>query len=365
MKTNIIKNIFLVWSWIAIATSTAIFATSQQWTSIQANLVNLVQYLWELSITSDGTPNGDRVLHIDGNGEFSQIRGNASLLNSSDNYFGMDGFVGSRQENTGGYAYINGIIGTEDPANFLGVVFGGNLKDYIWVQSWGITMTATPSWSDTWYDLDLTSDGIFARWIDQSTSNNMTRQDGTKWSYIMRLLNDGTLKLKNYIFPLADGTSGQVMTTDGAGQLSWADAGSSSASDTTTTVYLSSSDIQSLDTTPLTLIPAPQSNQVSIITEMIMIYSFGGTPYYMGNSMMDIRYFTIWYGIWDNIYQTSATDSILTQGQDAAYYVTPISSSRDITNFWGQPLLMQISWNGAENGDGTLELRITYKTIDL
>lgn len=53
----------------------------------------------------------------------------------------------------------------------------------------------------------------------------MTRQDGTKLSYIMRLLNDGTLMLKNYIFPLADGLAGQVITTDGNGQLYWADAG--------------------------------------------------------------------------------------------------------------------------------------------
>lgn len=88
MKIPQLKNTLLVLSGMMIAASVSIFA-AQNTTTIEANLVNLRQYLKELYITSTGTPAGDVVMHIDGSGEFQQIRGNASLINSSDNYFGV------------------------------------------------------------------------------------------------------------------------------------------------------------------------------------------------------------------------------------------------------------------------------------
>ena len=63
MKTTILKNTALFVSGMILATSVSIFA-SNSGTSIDANLVNLQQYLKEFLVTSDGTPQGDQFLSI-------------------------------------------------------------------------------------------------------------------------------------------------------------------------------------------------------------------------------------------------------------------------------------------------------------
>lgn len=73
MKNTTIKNVLFILSGMMIAASASIFA-AQNTTTIEANLVNLRQYLKELYITSTGTPAGDVVMHIDGSGRMIQYR---------------------------------------------------------------------------------------------------------------------------------------------------------------------------------------------------------------------------------------------------------------------------------------------------
>ncbi len=198
MNKTFLKNIFLVWSWIAIATSTAIFA-SQQGTSIQANLVNLVQYLGELHITSDGTPNGDSVLSVDGSGEFQQIRGTSQLVNTvglgalgqSYPFVWAAASLGNIQVVAGVLADMVPILANQDTS-------GSGMSSYIMAQ-WDRALLG--------FNADLTNQ-----------TDRVVELQVLDYGIVFRFP-DG-----EYTFPLTAGTSGQVLTTDGSSELSWADA---------------------------------------------------------------------------------------------------------------------------------------------
>lgn len=60
--------------------------------------------------------------------------------------------------------------------------------------------------------------------IKGATSDNTAyglKIDGSSGAKNFYVRNDGRIEFKNYAFPVVDGTSGQVLTTDGAGTLSW------------------------------------------------------------------------------------------------------------------------------------------------
>ncbi len=204
MKTNLLKNIFLVWSWIAIATSTVIFA-SQQGTSIQANLVNLVQYLGELHITSDGTPNGNSVLSVDGSGEFQQIRGTSQLVNTAG--LGALGqtypFVWAAAS-LGNIQVVAGVLADMVPILANQDASGSGMSSYIMAQ-WDRALLG--------FNADLTNQ-----------TDRVVELQVLDYGIVFRFPDGG------YTFPLTAGTSGQVLTTDGSNELSWADAWSDGSS---------------------------------------------------------------------------------------------------------------------------------------
>lgn len=344
MRTTYLKNTFLIASWIMIATSFGILAANPQPTSIQASLVNLVQYLGELHITSDGTPHGDDVLSINSNGNFVQTRSQDDIqygLVNDWSVFGMP-YVWA-MASSWDYSYFAGIekIPWQWPWQWLiSVLWSMNLAswrvNYIGAKPEGIAMSHVSQVG-----------------VSDADNSIFVNESGVQFSFIGAS--------NKYRFPTTAWQANQVLTTDGAGQLSWENAASTDTK--TTTVYLSSSDILSLDTTPIILIPAPAANQINIITELIMIYRFGTTPYYIGDNMMDMRYLRISYGIApDFAYYELWLNSVIAAPEDA------IKVSNDTTVYasWlGQNIQMSTSGNGAENGDGTLELRISYKTIDM
>ena len=57
----------------------------------------------------------------------------------------------------------------------------------------------------------------------------MCIRDRLKNGYNVTLNSDGTVSFPNYTFPAADGIYGQVLVTDGAGNLSWLTTGATSS----------------------------------------------------------------------------------------------------------------------------------------
>lgn len=62
------KQLSMFVAGVVLATSVGIFAAEPSTTSIQANLVNLIQYLKELRITDTGTPDGVTLMTVNQNG---------------------------------------------------------------------------------------------------------------------------------------------------------------------------------------------------------------------------------------------------------------------------------------------------------
>jgi hypothetical protein len=351
MKTNLLKNILLVWSWIAIATSTAIFATSQQWTSIQANLVNLVQYLNELHITSDGTPDGDPVMHIDGSGNFAQIR------QEGDPQYGI-----LNDSTTLGMPYVGSMAGSWDDGHLVGI------QNIPWYGL--LSVVASMGGTEPWW---LNYLGVNNRWIwishiwevwsGDSDNSIFVDADGIQFSFIGAN--------KEYRFPTDAWQANQVLTTDGAGQLSWADAAGGSASDTTTTTaQLSFSDILSLDTNPIVLIPAPGAGKFIRLIDASIKYNFGSVSYQ--DSYYPWFYMCITYpGVTvTGYYDCVAASNILILPNSSLRGMTFNGSTEMIEN---EPL--QITIADPDIGDmidvdliawdGTIDIYLTYKIIDL
>ncbi len=218
MKTNYLKNVLLVSSWMILATSFAIYASPIQWTSIQANLVNLVQYLGELYITSDGTPNGDSAM---------------SVSHTQDGRWQVqvDGYFTSTFR-SGDISSTIGIETSEDgPRWHMMTLYSGNMintigfdkaQDQILTTIQGVDMV---NWLGS--SVSAGSLGTISKYVVFDNYSNELRVDdaGITFWFEDNIQNN----VESYTFPLADGSSGQVMTTDGAGQLSWADAAASSS----------------------------------------------------------------------------------------------------------------------------------------
>lgn len=382
MKTDYLKSIFLVWAWIALATSFAIYAQpAQLWTSIQANLVNLVQYLESLHITSNGTPNGIQFIDIDGAQRTMSMQNDTLAFDFNSHNFAPFDYVWGLYNDGGWNVLLNGVWNPSTPMAVMSAISSDGDRIGISTRKQNGEVTAMMEYESTGnqdqavqvqHQVKLKADGTTISFDDYDVLGSQTQLGlGWYWFYItsssgayMAMTRDGTFSLANYTFPLANGSEWQVLTSHSNGQLSWEDA---AASDTvTTTVYLSSSDILSLGTTPFELIPAPQSNQINMITEMVIIYHFGTTPYYVWDNMMDWRQINVGYDQATNgsVYGTPWHASILIQNQDALNIVHPNTIIDDLASATGQPIKIKVTWNSPENGDGTLEIRITYKTID-
>lgn len=337
MKTNLLKNIFLVWSWIAIATSASIFA-AQAGTSIQANLVNLVQYLGELYITSDGTPQGDPVMHVDGSGNLLQIR------QQDDTQYGI-----LNDSTTLSMPYVGSMSASWDDAHLVGI------QNIPWL---GLLSVVAAMGSESEWVNYL---GVSNRWIwishigevgsGDSDNSIFVDADGIQFSFMGAN--------KEYRFPTDAWQANQVLTTDGAGQLSWTDAGWSSTDVVISTwLWISYLDIQNMWTNPIEIVPEPGEGKFVQVLDASIKYNPGNTPYTMP---------------WGNmvLYQWGNPSQFLFQFSNILPSLTPSfsawydwSSMRTI----GENESVKLSTEDASNptdGDGSIEVYVTYKIIDL
>jgi hypothetical protein len=77
-----------------------------------------------------------------------------------------------------------------------------------------------------WYDVDADIEYII------SSSAPIAPNKLVNGSFELTLNNDGTVSFVNYTFPLEDGTDGQVLTTDGTGNVYWQSNSITTVSDT-------------------------------------------------------------------------------------------------------------------------------------
>lgn len=347
MKTNLLKNIFLVWSWIAIATSTAIFA-SQQGISIDANLVNLVQYVKELYITSTGTPAGDvafSVSHaqdgrwqVQADGYFTSIFTSGDISSTIDIETSEDG--------------PRWHMMTLDSGNMINTIGFDKASDQILTTIQGADMV---NWWGS--SISASSLGTTSKYVVFDNYSNELRVDdaGITFWFEDNIQNS----IESYAFPREDGDTNQVLTTDGAGQLSWADAGwSSSDGILFTGIFVSSNQIQNMWQNPVELLPEPGANKFIDVIDVIFKYNYGTTPYsaetlaaYFGWSPSEalfVAQYTATLDLTQNFFiRAQHASSFQNFAPDESFKLSVQSQ----TNPWA--------------GDGTLEVYITYKIVDL
>ncbi len=159
-----------------------------------------------------------------------------------------------------------------------------------------------------------------------------------------------------YTLPLADGSSGQFLKTDGAGNLSWdTPAGGGGSSDIqTATIHVSSAEILALNTSPVELLPAPGAGKAIDLVSLVVRQNFVTTQYDGGfMAIFPSLYFGVG-NISDNI---SGTQLDFTSSR-----ITKMTMNGLMVE--NEPLYLGTSANPT-NGDGTLDFYITYRIIDL
>ncbi len=345
MKTNYLKNIFLVSSWMILATSTAIFATSQQGASIQANLVNLVQYLGELHITSDGTPNGDSVLSIDGNWEFAQSRSGSQLVNTASLWALWQS-----------YPFV------------WAAASSGDMQVVAWVLAGMVPILANQNTAWSWM-----SSYIMAQQDRALLGFNSDLTNETDRVVELQVLDYGIVfrfPQWEYTFPLTAGSNGQVLTTDGSNELSWADVWGATESIVTEKISLTAQDILSLDTNSIELISAPGAGKFIRPIDVSIKYNFWSTPYQDNNYSWFYMCMTYPSVIVTAYYDCVVASNILTSPNSSlrtAYF------NDNTEMFENQPLQINIADPDSNDplavdliaGDGTIDIYISYKIVDL
>lgn len=330
MKTNYLKNIFLIWSGIMIATSTAIFASNMQGVSIHADLVNLAQYLRELHITSDGTPNGNDVLSIAPDGEFQQRRGDAGFINSA-NFFG-NAFVGAT-EISWNQAYL---VWIQHPWFTMSVLwsvdFASGTSAYVWSR-----MDSSALW-----------------FTSQIWAPNATTQVRVASGEISFMFPN-----QSYLFPTTDGIYGQVLTTDGNGHLSRSDMWGASSSENailTTGIFVSSDQLLNMGVNPIELIPSPGEGKYIQPIAVSIKFSPWLTPYTFAWHVVVFEWWSSSNYLYNFTADLSATESFIVNG---GYNISTIAKLGE-----DEALKLSSIENSSPTGwDWVLEVFITYRIV--
>ena len=156
----------------------------------------------------------------------SQPNGNSDYNYEVNLYYGVDG-------------KFNIAIGSHDDAwRYCKVVVTdvilGLSKDTIddWATGWSITLDSNPT---------IQTNGTLTRRISTTQANNWGRNIDNTIEYKsgnVKILGGNSLTINNYTFPSSDGNAGQVLKTDGSGNVSW-----SNDNDTNTDIYTTSASL--------------------------------------------------------------------------------------------------------------------------
>lgn len=153
-----------------------------------------------------------------------------------------------------------------------------------------------------------------------------------------------------YTFPLADGIVSQVMTTDGVGNLSWSTPASGVF---TVKIHLLPAQINQLNTTPATLVPAQGAGKIVVPLSITENLVYGGTAY--------TTHTTLNYKIGTAI---ATIDASVLPATASSIYVVPVSQNYNgaLAN---QPLTLTVSAGNPAAGNSPLDIYITYLVLTL
>ncbi len=158
-----------------------------------------------------------------GSGDRIAIYANASGATGGGNYnYGVQSLVGGGVKNYGYYATVNGTAGSSVNYGIQAIANAGLTSYGVWGQANDAT-TATnygiygqaigTSVTGTHYGVYGEASGGLLNWAGYFAGDVKTT---------------GLLTINNYTFPAADGSSGQVLQTNGTGGVSWSSVGSGS-----------------------------------------------------------------------------------------------------------------------------------------
>ena len=173
------------------------------------------------------------------------------------------------------------------------------------------------------------------------------------------------MRLRNvdYTLPSSQATSsGQVLTNDGSGGLNW---GSGVNDDVvkSATISISSAQLKAINTTPQTLVAAPGSGKAISVDEIVYSYTYGGTAYTGGNTLIPI-----YAGGTTNLFGTDA-NSIITQAKmqgTTSFIVRRIASTSAVPiDILSNTAVNLYSSGNYATGNGTLKVFIRYRILTL
>lgn len=161
------------------------------------------------------------------------------------------------------------------------------------------------------------------------------------------------------------GTSGQVLTSNGAGMNpTWQDAGGG-ASIQIAKVTLTSSQVKNLRGTPIQIIPAPAANEVIMITSHFARLNYGGSNAFVCSASQDIMLYygntsgpDALYGIIPDSFITATSDQV------AFYNYGDNISTAAATSYEGRAVVVSINnateISGNVSNNNTIDIQVTY-----
>ncbi len=181
--------------------------------------------------------------------------------------------------------------------------------------------------------------------------------DGDSSNYVAFKAPNSLISNTIYEWPDGYGNSGDVLTSDGVGGLSW-QAGGGGSSVQTAHITLSSADILGMNGTPVQLIAAPGASKVIQPLGIFVDYHFGTVRYDNGGGgdpSISIKS--------TNAVQTLAIDSTTLGKTQDAQAIIGIVGGVDTGAI--NDALIVTSDAVPLNGDGTLDIYVTYVILDL
>lgn len=213
----------------------------------------------------------------------------------------------------------------------------GSLQNNIDVSIAGTSINS----SDTGYTNSVSTDSVGV---------NITASDYTGYTNTIDLNSFGIMINSQYYLPPTDGTTGQVLTTNGSGTTSWQN---NYGYQYYSAVTITSAQTLSIGSSPVEILPAPGSNKYYDF-KVFFEYIFNTTAYTATGSME----------LHDNTtkrvsnqfdFNGQLADSVLISDMNAASKLTPVNSKLEFTTSDGSnPTL----------GDSSFKVKIYYNIID-
>jgi len=213
----------------------------------------------------------------------------------------------------------------------------GSLQNNIDVTIAGTSINS----SDTGYTNSVSTDSVGV---------NITASDYTGYTNTIDLNSGGIMINSEYYLPPTDGTTGQIMTTDGSGTTSWQ---SMYGYQYYSAVTITSAQTLSIGSSPVEILPAPGANKYYDF-KVFFEYIFNTTSY-VSTGKMELHDSTAKRVSNRFDFNGQLSNNILISDMNAASELMPINSKLEFTTSDGtNPTL----------GDSSFKVKIYYNIID-